>query len=118
MFQNVVIGWFARRALELGGLFGFLYTMYLGMPPYAQAAVGRVLSGQAEQEHYIIATGAIGLALWGYAWSFISTKKPQVVTADAKQIPIKPNTHAASRIEAEAAVAPKPKTLWERLTNR
>lgn len=118
MFQNVIVGWAARRALELGGLVGFLYSFYLALPPYAQAAIGRILGGDAAPEHYAIALGAIAIAAWGYIWSFRSTVTPQVVTSDKQQIPIKPNTQAASKIEAQAAVAPKPKTLWERLTGR
>lgn len=117
MFQNVIVGWFARRALELGGIFGVLWTIYSNLSPASQAAIERLLTGQW-QEVTLGALFPIGIALWGYVWSFMSTKKPQVVTADAKQIPITPNTQAASRIEAEAVVAPKPKTLWERLTSK
>lgn len=117
MFQNVIVGWFARRALELGGIFGVLWTIYSNLSPASQDAIERLFTGRW-QEVTLGALVPVGIALWGYIWSFLSTKRPQVVTADAKQIPIKPNTQAASQIEAQAAVAPRPKTLWERLTGR
>lgn len=117
MFQNVIVGWFARRALELGGIFGVLWTIYSNLSPASQDAIERLFTGRW-QEVTLGALVPIGIALWGYIWSFLSTKRPQVVTADSKQIPIKPDTRAANEIEAKAAVAPRPRTLWDRIRGR
>jgi hypothetical protein len=117
MFQNVIIGWIARRALEFGGIIGAALTAWNNLPPATQDAILSVL-GRNWETITLGALAPIALSLWGYVWSFLSTVKPQVVTADKRQIPVAPETYAASRIEAEAIAAPKPRTLWERLTSR
>lgn len=117
MFQNVIIGWLTRRGLELGGLAAAGIAWYLNQPPATQDAINRIFTGGWREVPIGIYLG-IGAALWGYVWSFQSTVKPQVVTADKKQIAIQPNTRAASKIEAEASVAPKPRTLWERIRGK
>lgn len=117
MFQNVIIAWITRRVLEIGGLLGALLTAWNNLPSETQNAILMVL-GRNWETITLGALAPIGLALWGYVWSALSTFKPQVVTADKRQIPIDGKSQSASRIEAEAVVAPKPRTLWERLTSR
>lgn len=117
MLQNVIIGWIARRALELGGLAGAGLTAWNNLPPTTQDAILMVL-GRNWETITLGALAPIGVSLWGYVWSALSTFKPQVVTTDKRQIPIEKDSRAASQIEAVAATAPKPRTLWERLTQR
>ncbi|UXN69894.1 hypothetical protein N8A98_22245 [Devosia neptuniae] len=115
MFTNVILGWFARRALEIGGLIGAALTAWNGLPPVTQDAILLVLGRNWEG----ITLGAlvpIAFSLWGYVWSYMSTVKPQVVTADKEQIPL--TRTGAAEAEAVAKLAPRPRTLWERLTQR
>ncbi len=117
MFQNVIIGWLARRALEIGGIVGALLTAWNNLPPATQEAILSVL-GRNWETITLGALAPIALSIWGYVWSFVSTRAPQVVTTEGKKIPIAPNTRAASEIEAKAVTAPRPRTLWERLTGK
>jgi hypothetical protein len=115
--QNVILGWLWRRAQEIAGLAFAFIPIYLAMPPAMQQDVQAIFTGQGGG---LTISAAFGI-LW-YLWtqwqSYRATVAPQVVTGEGKKIPIKPNTRAASAIEAEAIAAPKPKTLWERLTQR
>jgi len=118
MFQNVIVAWLFRRALEVGGVVVFVSQVYAALPPYVQAAIAEVLTGAASPQNIAIAIGGIVVALWGYVWSFRSTVGTHVVTGDKQQIPVKPDTRAASEIEAKAVAAPKPKTILERIAER
>jgi hypothetical protein len=115
--QNVILGWLWRRAQEIAGLTFAFIPIYLAMPPAMQEDVQAIFTGQGGG---LTISAAFGI-LW-YLWtqwqSYRATVAPQVVTGEGKKISIKPNTRAASAIEAEAIAAPKPKTLWERLTQR
>jgi hypothetical protein len=115
--QNVILGWLWRRAQEIAGLAFAFIPIYLAMPPAMQQDVQAIFTGQGGG---LTISAAFGI-LW-YLWtqwqSYRATVAPQVVTGEGKKISIKPNTRAASAIEAEAIAAPKPKTLWERLTQR
>lgn len=111
MFTNVILGWIARRVLEIGGLIAAGLTAWNNLPPGAQEAILLVLGGNWQG-----ITLATLVSLWGYAWSYLSTVKPQVVTAEKKQIPLTPT--GAAEAEAIAKLAPRPRTLWERLTQR
>ncbi|WIY54170.1 hypothetical protein O9Z70_06515 [Devosia sp. YIM 151766] len=118
MFQNVIVGWFARRALELGGLFGTLYTFYLALPPGTQDAINRIMTGNW-QSVTLGALAPIAAALWGYAWSFRSTIRPQVVI-DGNQVAMPRIPDATRTLVEESArtAAHQPRTLWERLTGK
>ncbi|KKC39492.1 hypothetical protein WH87_04645 [Devosia epidermidihirudinis] len=114
MFQNVIIGWLARRILEIGGLIGAGLTAWNNLPPATQEAVLSILGNNWEQ----ITLGALvplGAMLWGYVWSALSTFKPQVVTSDGKRIAL--SRTGAAEAEAIAKLRP-PRTLWERLTGK
>lgn len=120
MFQNVVIGWLARRGLELGGLIGGITIWYQSLSPAEQSAINRILAGDWQE----IPLGSVVLLLvsiGGYIWSFRSTVQPQVVTRDAQKIPLPKageGSGTTAKVETIAAGAPVPKKLWERLTNR
>ena len=115
MFQNVIIGWLARRGLELGGIAAAVFAWYMAQPPNAQDAINRVFTGGWREVPIGIYLG-IGATLWGYVWSFRSTVRPQVVTASKQQIPL--TSVGAREAEAIAKLGPCPRTLWERLTDR
>lgn len=116
IFTNVIFGWFLRRGLELGGLFGAIWVMYSGLPPASQEAVQQLFTGGWEQ----VTLGALApifVALWGYVWSFRSTLKPQVVV-DGKQVPIKALPQVRQTIVEEAArtaASKRGKTLFDLL---
>lgn len=117
MFQNVIIGWMARRGLELGGIAAAIFTWYMAQPPGAQDAINRIFTGGWREVPIGIYLG-VGTALWGYIWSYRSTVRPQVVTAEKQQIPLKPDSNAQAKVEVIAKSADRPRTLWERLTQR
>ena len=110
MFQNVIFQWILRRGMELGGLFGVLVTFYVNLPPSTQEALGRIFS----RDWGSVTLGSIwplGLALWGYIWSFRSTTKPHV-TADNTQTSLNklpPST--VTKVKVDASIAQqKPST--------
>lgn len=117
MFQNVIWGWIIRRGLELGGLIGTLAMIYQQLPPTTQAAIGRAVQGDW-QDITLGALVPLVVAIWGYIWSFRSTVRPQVVTAEKQQIPLKPDSVAQTKVEVIAKGAERPKSLWERLTGQ
>jgi hypothetical protein len=110
VFQNVVWGWVIRRLLELGGIGVAIVQLYMAMPPYVQAAIQAVVSGERSQQNLIIAVGGIVVALWGYIWSFRATTVPQAVTTDGQKIVPKPGTAVEKQID-EVAVGVKPASL-------
>lgn len=85
IFQSVVLKWVFRRILELGGLGGVILTAFAALPPGQQAVIGRVLQGDWG-EITLSALAPLAVALFGYAWSFISTVKPHA-TSDGVQVP-------------------------------
>lgn len=77
--NTVILGWIGRRALELGGIVGFLTTAYLSLDAPSQAAITRILTGEWRS----LPIGQIITLLvagWGYWQSFHQTVKPKVVT--------------------------------------
>lgn len=117
MFQNVIIGWLARRALEIGGIVGAGLTAWNNLPPATQEAILSVL-GRNWETITLGALAPIALSAWGYIWSALSTFKPQVVTADKRQISLPKDSIEQTKVEVIAKSAPKPRTLWERLTGK
>lgn len=113
MFQNIILAWLWRRVQEVGGWAAVILPIYLAMPDAQKAVIGKILTGQGGS---LSISAAIGLAVYLFSqWqSYRSTVKPQVVTADAQQIALTPA--GAKEAEAIARLAPKPRTLWERLT--
>lgn len=117
MFQNVIMGWLARRALEIGGIVGAGLTAWNNLPPATQEAILSVL-GRNWETITLGAIAPIALSVWGYVWSALSTFKPQVVTADKRQISLTRDSIEQTKVEVIAKSAPKPRTLWERLTGK
>lgn len=115
--QNVVMGWLVRRAQELAGLAFALIPIYLAMPPSMQQDVQAIFTGQGGG---LTVSAAFGI-LW-YLWtqwqSYRATVAPQVVTQDGRKAELPKGSSAARQADAVAAAAPKPRTLWERLTQR
>lgn len=112
--QSAAAGWLWRRVQELASLAGIFIPIYLAMPPGMQRDVQAIFTGQGGG---LTISAAMGLAwyLWTQFQSYRATTKAQVVTSGGQKIAIAPNSRSASRIEAEASVATKPRTLWERL---
>lgn len=119
--QNVVLGWFWRRAQELAAWAFGLVPIYLAMPPAMQEDVRAILTGQGGGLSISAAVGIVWY-LWTQLQSYRATTRPQLVTVDAKKIPLpaKGQEGASVTREAEtvAKTAPKPKTLWDMLTKR
>lgn len=115
--QNVLLGWLWRRLQELVAWAAGLVPLFLMLPPEHQALIVAVLQGQGGG-YSISAYIGFAMYLWSQWQSLRATIKPQVVTSGGRKIALDPNTRAASRIEAEAAVAPRPRSLWERLTGK
>lgn len=115
--QNVVLGWLWRRAQELVAFVAGLAPLFMMLPPEHQALIGAILQGQGGG-YSISAYVGFFLYLWTQFQSYRATVRPQVVTGDGHKIALEKDTQAASRIEAIAVTAPKPKTIWERLTGQ
>jgi len=106
MFQNVILGWFARRGLELGGLAIAITTFITSLPPAYQEALWKLVSGHWQDVQLGVLVG-IAVTAWGYIWSFRSTVKPQIVSG-GQQVPIKalaPADQTLVETKAETAVA-------------
>lgn len=112
--QNIVLAWLIRRAMEVGGLVGSLLAAWATLPPGTQNAVIGLLTSKWETVT-LGALAPIALAVWGYAWSFISTVRPQVVTEAGKQIALPKGSIETTKVEVIAKSAPKPQTLLKRL---
>jgi|GEM_PF-1454650 len=115
--QNVILGWLWRRAQELAGLAFALIPIYLAMPPSMQQDVQMIFTGQGGG---LTISAAFGI-LW-YLWtqwqSYRATVVPQVVTGTGKRVELPRGSNADRQADAVAVAAPKPRTLWERLTSR
>lgn len=117
MFSNVIIGWAARRALELGGILGAGLTAWNGLPPHVQEAVLLVL-GRNWEAVTLGALAPLAFSVWGYVWSFLATKAPQVVTTDGNKVVLDKQSASARQADAVAAGAKPARTLFERLFKR
>lgn len=117
MFQNVIVGWLARRGLELGGLVAAAVTWYMTQTPAQQDAINRIFTGGWREVPIGIYLG-IAVTLWGYVWSFRSTVQPQVVTQAGQKIVPKAGTVAQANIETQAKAAPKAPTIFESILAR
>lgn len=117
IIQSAAAGWIGRRVQELGSLAAMLVPVYLAMPPDMKESVHAIFTGQGGG---LTISAAIGLVwyLWAQFQSFRATTRPQVVTSDGTKIPVSKDTRAASQIEAVATAAPKPRTLWDRITGK
>lgn len=108
ILKNVVVAWLIRRAMELGGIFAIIVGVVQALPPSSQAALWRVLQGDWQNVPLGAIVGII-VAVWGYAWSFRSTTRSQIVT-DNKQVPISELPQAKQTVVEEigrTAVAKK-----------
>ena len=115
--QNVVLGWLWRRLQELVAFVAGLAPLFLMLPPEHQELVVAVLRGQGGG-YSVSAYLGFGLWLWSQWQSYRATVKPQVVTTEGRKVTLDKGTPEANRADAVAATAPRPRTLWERLTNR
>lgn len=101
--SNIAVQWFGRRALEVGGLVGFLFTFYQTLPPATQASIGKVFTNEWG-DITLGSLAPIAVALWGYVWSFRSTVAPHVVTEAGKQVATKKlSGPTKAKVEKEAA---------------
>ena len=115
--MNIVLAWLVRRAMEVGGLVGFVLSAWATLPTGTQNAVVGLLTSKWETVT-LGALAPIALAVWGYAWSFISTVKPHVITEAGKQIALPKGAIETTKVEVIAKSAPKAKTLIERILGR
>lgn len=115
--QNAILGWLWRRAQELASWALALVPIYLAMPPAMQKDVQAIFMGQGGG---LTVSAVIGIVwyLWTQWQSYRATVRPQVVTTEGQKVIFDKGTPVASRADAVAATAPKPRTLWDRLTNR
>ena len=109
MFQNVVWGWLGRRAVEIGGLVGLVWSAYAALAPGQQDLVNRIVTGKWQD----ITLGALVPFLiyaGSQVLSFRATVKPQVVTPDGAKTDFKklpPTTRAKVQIDAKKVTPPK-----------
>lgn len=115
--QNAILGWLWRRAQEIAAWAFTLVPIYLAMPPAMQKDVQAIFTGQGGGLTISAAFGIVWY-LWTQWQSYRATVRPQVVTTDGAKVILDKGTAAANRADAVAATAPRPRTLWERLTNR
>jgi hypothetical protein len=105
MLKNVVLGWLGRRALEVGGLVGTLWSAYSVLPPERQEVVNRILSGEWQD----ITLGALvpfAVYIGSQVLSFRATVQPQVVTADGTKARL-PDLAPSTRAKVQVDVANK-----------
>jgi hypothetical protein len=115
--QNALLGWLWRRAQEVASFAGIFVPIYLAMPPAMQQDVQAIFAGQGGG---LTVSAYIGLGyyLWTQWQSLRATTAPQVVTTDGKKAELPKGSSVARQADAVAAAAPKPRTLWDRLTQR
>lgn len=85
--SSVVLKWWLRRLMELGGIVGAGLAAWNGLDPVAQGVILALLSRNWDT----ITLGSpipIAISLWGYVWSFISSNRNQVVV-DGQQVAMK-----------------------------
>lgn len=118
-FLTSVIGqWIVRRILELGGLAAAGLTAWNNLPPHVQEAIIGLL-GAKWQDITLGTLFGLGVAAWGYVWSFISTVKPHV-TVDGIQTPVKalPDDKKVIVEESARTAQAKRRTLMDILSGR
>lgn len=115
-FSSVLVGWLLRRVLEVGGLVGTGLTVWNNLDPELQGVVLSLLSRNWEN----ITLGSlipVALSVWGYVWSFVSTRRDQV-TVDGRQVPIKELSQPVLVEEVARTAIRKRKTLIEALSEK
>jgi hypothetical protein len=115
--SSVVAKWWLRRFLELGGLIGVALKAWSELPPELQNTVILFLTAKWET----ITLGSLVplvMAIGGYLWSFISTKRNQVVV-DGQQVAMQeiPQKTAVEEI-ARTAIQKRSRTLVELLAEK
>ena len=118
--QNVIMGWLWRRAQEIAAWAFALVPIYLAMPPSMQQDVQAIFTGQGGGLT-VSATFGILWYLWTQWQSYRATVVPQVITRSGTKIELPKageGVGTTRNVEAMAEGAPRPKTLWERLTSR
>lgn len=116
-FSSVVVKWWVRRFMELGGIVGAGLTAWNGLPETTQGVILLLLS----RNWQTITLGSllpVGISLWGYAWSFISSNRSQVVV-DGQTVPMKELPQKTAVEELTRTVLEKRgNTLWDMLTKK
>ena len=116
-FSSVVVKWWVRRFMELGGIVGTGLTAWNGLPETTQGVILMLLS----RNWQTITLGSllpVGISLWGYAWSFISSNRSQVVV-DGQNVPMKELPQKTAVEELTRTVLEKRgNTLWDMLTKK
>ena len=109
MFQNVIWGWVGRRAVEIGGLLGLVWSAYAALAPGQQDLVNRIVTGNWQD----ITLGALVpflIYIGSQVLSFRATVKPQVVLPEGKKVDYKklpPTTRAKVQIDAKKVPQPE-----------
>ena len=116
-FSSIVVKWWLRRFMELGGIVGTGLSVWNGLPETTQGVILLLLSRNWDS----ITLGSlipVGVALWGYIWSFLSTNKNQVVV-DGQQVSMKeiPRQTVVEEI-ARTAIEKRGNTLWDMLSQK
>jgi hypothetical protein len=114
--HNIILGWLARRALEVGGLAGVVLTAWNNLPPELQTAVLALLT-QNWQAMTLGTLVSLASAIGGYVWSWVSTMRPQVVV-DGRQVPLDklpPQANVFVEEAARTAIARQPRSVLDRL---
>lgn len=115
--QNVILGWLWRRAQEIAAWAFALVPIYMAMPPAMQKDVQAIFTGQGGG---LTISAAFGI-LW-YLWtqwqSYRATVRPQIVTTEGQKTVLDKGSSTARQADAVAAAAPKPRTLWDRITGK
>lgn len=112
-FSSIVVKWWLRRFMELGGIVGTGLSVWNGLPETTQGVILLLLSRNWDS----ITLGSlipVGVALWGYVWSYLSSNKNQVVV-DGQQVPMKeiPQKTAVEEL-ARTAIERRGETLIEK----
>lgn len=118
--MHIVWLWILRRLLEVAGWVGSALALWGNLPPQVQEAV-LLLLGNEWQKITLGALVPIAVGAWGYAWSLISTIRPQVVV-DGRQVPTRALPAAKKTMVEEvartAATAARRPTILGRLLGR
>jgi hypothetical protein len=110
LFTGLVGKWILRRFMELGGL-AFAVSQIIGaLPPQTQATLYSLITGRLD-EISVTALIGLGVAVWGYVWSFRSTVKPQIVAGNQqvpiKDLPVLTREQVKDIVQAETGVRPE-----------
>jgi hypothetical protein len=93
-----------------GGL-AFAVSQIIGaLPPQTQATLYSLITGRLD-EISVTALIGLGVAVWGYVWSFRSTVKPQIVAGNQqvpiKDLPVLSREQVKDIVQAETCVRPE-----------